>query len=79
MKQGDPESVKDFKRSGDLLKWTQNNGAMNRSVAKVNSIVDSVINDQLLSCYNKERLVLVILSKRVIFYLSNLSSGERSE
>ena len=57
----------------------QNNGAMNRSVAKVNSIVDSVINDQLLSCYNKERLVLVILSKRVIFYLSNLSSGERSE
>ena len=42
----------------------QNNGAMNRSVAKVNSIVDSVINDQLLSCYNKERLVLVILSKK---------------
>ena len=37
---------------------------MNRSVAKVNSIVDSVINDQLLSCYNKERLVLVILSKK---------------
>ena len=29
MKQGDPESIKVFKISDDLLKWIHKNGAMN--------------------------------------------------
>ena len=35
---------KNTKRSGDLLKWIHNNGAMNISVVIMYFIVDSVIN-----------------------------------
>ena len=44
MIQGDPESIRDFKRSGDFLKWIHNNGSINLSLVIVHSIVDSVIN-----------------------------------
>ena len=43
MTKGDPESITDFKRSGDLLKWIHNNGVMNPSVVTIYSIVDSII------------------------------------
>ena len=39
----DPEPIRDFKKSGDLLKWIYNNGVMNLSVVVIYSIVDSVI------------------------------------
>ena len=39
----DPESIRDFKKSGDLLKWIYNNGVMNLSVVVIYSIVDSII------------------------------------
>ena len=32
MTQGDPESIRDFKKSADLLKWVHKNGVMNLSV-----------------------------------------------
>ena len=44
MSQGDPESIRDFKRSGDLVKWIHNNRVMNLSVVKIYLIVDSIIN-----------------------------------
>ena len=43
MTSGDPE-IRDFKKSGDLLKWIHNNGVMNLSVVIIYSIVDSIIN-----------------------------------
>ena len=43
MTKGDPESITDFKKSGDLLKCIHNNGVMNLSVVIIYSIVDSVI------------------------------------
>ena len=39
----DPESIRDFKKSGDLLKWIHNNGVVNLSVVMIYSIVDSII------------------------------------
>ena len=36
----DPESI----RSGNLLKWIQNNGVMNLPVVIIYSVVDSIIN-----------------------------------
>ena len=39
----DPESIRDFKKSGDLLKWIHNNGVVNLSVVIIYSIVDSII------------------------------------
>ena len=44
MTKGDPESIRDFKRNGDLLKWIHKNGAMNFSVFIMHPIVDSIIN-----------------------------------
>ena len=38
-----PESIRDFKKSGDLLKWIHNNDVMNLSVVIIHSIVDSII------------------------------------
>ena len=67
MIQGDPESIRDFKRSGDFLKWIHNNGSINLSLVILHSIVDSVINsffsslrpfDQKRSLYNN-LLILV--------------------
>ena len=43
MTQGDPESIRDFKRSADLLKWIHKNGVMNLSVVLIYLIVDSII------------------------------------
>ena len=43
MTQGDPESIRDFKRSADLLKWIHENGVMNLSVVLIYLIVDSII------------------------------------
>ena len=43
VRQGDPELLRDFKKSGDLLKWIHNNGVMNLSVVIIYSIVDSII------------------------------------
>ena len=40
MTQGDSESIKDFRRSGGLLKCIHNNGAMDLSVVIMYSIVD---------------------------------------
>ena len=39
MKEGNPELIKDFKKSGNLLQWIHNNGAMNLSVVVMYSIV----------------------------------------
>ena len=44
MTQGDTGSIRDFKRSIELLKWIHNNGVMNLSVVIKYSIVDSIIN-----------------------------------
>ena len=44
MKQYVPETIRDFKKSGDSLKQTHINGAMNFSVAIMYSNVDSFIN-----------------------------------
>ena len=41
---GDQESIRNFKRSGDLLKWLYSSGAMNLSVVVFYSIFDSIIN-----------------------------------
>ena len=79
-----------------LLNWTHNIGAINLSVVKMYSAVDSIINAfslPLIPCdpkrnvstivasvwFNKERLMLLALSKRVSFDLRKLSSGKRSE
>ena len=43
MTQGDPESIRDFKRSADLLKWIHKTGVMNLSVVLIYLIVDSII------------------------------------
>ena len=40
----DLESIRDFKRSSDLLKWIHNNGVMNFPVVITYSIADSIIN-----------------------------------
>ena len=44
MKLGDPESIRDFKKTSNLRKWIHNNDAMNLSVVVTYSIVDSIIN-----------------------------------
>ena len=79
---GDPKSIKDFKRSGDLLKWIHNNRVMNLPVVIIYSIFDSIIQAFSSSLrpfdpkrrvstiiesfwFNKERLMLIIFSKRV--------------
>ena len=49
MKQGDPESIKDFKKSGDLSKGTHNTGAMNLSVVIMYLIVGSFTNETIRS------------------------------
>ena len=41
-KQYGPESVRDFKKSGDLFKWTHESGAMNLSRAIMYSLLDSI-------------------------------------
>ena len=43
MTQGDPESIRYFKRSAGLLKWIHKNGVMNVSVVLIYLIVDSII------------------------------------
>ena len=40
MKQGDPESIRVFKKSYDLLKWIQNNGGMKIFLVIMYSTVD---------------------------------------
>ena len=79
---GDSESIRDFKRSGYLLRWIHNNGVINLSVVIIYSIADSIIPvfSSLLRPFdpkrrvstiiesfslNKERLILLIFSKRV--------------
>ena len=37
----DPESIRDFKKSSDLLKWIHNSGVMNLSVVIIYLIADS--------------------------------------
>ena len=44
MRSGDPEQIREFKKSNDLLKWIHDNGAMNLSVIIMYSIVDSTFN-----------------------------------
>ena len=44
MKQYDPESIRDFKKSRDFFKWIHNNGVMNLSEVIMYSIVDATIN-----------------------------------
>ena len=41
MKYGDPEPITDINRSGDLLDWIHNIGAMKLSVVIMHSIVDA--------------------------------------
>ena len=41
MKYSDPESIRDFNRSGDLLEWIHNIGAMKLSLVIMYSIVDA--------------------------------------
>ena len=41
MKYGDPEPVRDINRSGDLLDWIHNIGAMKLSVVIMYLIVDA--------------------------------------
>ena len=36
--------MENVKENNDLLKWIQNNGAMNLSVVIINSVVDLIIN-----------------------------------
>ena len=43
MKRSDLESIRNFKKKDDLLKWTHNNGATNLSSFIMYSIVDSII------------------------------------
>ena len=38
----DKQSIRDFKKSGDLLKWIHNNGVMNLSVVIIYSIANSI-------------------------------------
>ena len=67
MKKVDPESVRDFKKCGVLLKWTHNNGDMNLSEVIMYFIVDSIINVFSLSlrprskkeCLNYSWIILV--------------------
>ena len=80
-KQYGPESVRDFKKSGDLLKWTHKSGAMNLSRAIMYSLLDSITSVFPFSLrpfdpkrnvstivasfwFNKERLMLLTLSKK---------------
>ena len=59
-------NIRDFKKSGDLLKWTpHNNGAMNLSVVIMYSIVDSIINGFSLSLrpfYPKRNVSTIVAS-----------------
>ena len=83
MTQGDTESIRDFKKSGDLLQWIHNNSVMNLSGVITYSIVDFIIHAFSSSLrpfdpkrgvstiiesfwFNKERLMLIIFSKRVL-------------
>ena len=43
MTYGDPESIKNFKASGGLLKRILSNGVMNLFVVMIHSTVDSII------------------------------------
>ena len=80
-KQYGPESIRDFKKSGNLLKWTHKSGAMNLSGAIMYSLLDSITSVFSFSLrpfdpkrnvstivtsfwFNKERLVLLTLSKK---------------
>ena len=49
MKQGDSEPIRDFKKTGDLHRWTHNINSMNLSVVITYSIVDSIIHEFSLS------------------------------
>ena len=44
MKEGGPESIRDFMKSGNMLKWSHKNGALNLFVVIMYSLVDSIIN-----------------------------------
>ena len=39
----DPESIRDFRKSGHFFKWIYNNGVVNLSVVIIYAIVDSII------------------------------------
>ena len=83
MTKGDPESIPDFKKNGDLFKWIHNNGVINLFVVIIYSIIDSIIHASSSSFspfdpkrrvstiiesfrFNKERLMLLIFSKRAL-------------
>ena len=81
MASGDPESIRDFKNSGDLLKCIHNNGVKSLSVVVIYSIVGSIIHVFSSSFmpfdpkefftiiesfrFSKNRLMLLIFSTRV--------------
>ena len=67
MKQGDPEPIRDSKKSSDLIKWAHNNGAGNPSVVIMYSTVDAIINAFSFSMrpFDPERSILVIVSSLV--------------
>ena len=68
--------MENVKENSDLLKWIQNNGAMNLSVVIISSVVDLIINairpldpkrKTILApfWFSKERLMLLNLLERV--------------
>ena len=92
----DPESITDFKKSSDLLKWIHNDCVMNLSVVIINSIVHSIIKaffSSLSHSIQKGEFQLTLnhfvstknlwcngfFKKDVLFDLSNMGSGVRSE
>ena len=94
MTSGDPESIRDFKKSGDLLKWIHNNSPINLSVVIIYSIVDSIIyafsssfrpvdprrrvSTITESFWLNKERLMLLIFSKFFFDLSNLSIGERS-
>ena len=94
MTSGDPESIRDFKKSGDLLKWIHNNSTINLSVVIIYSIVDSIIyafsssfrpvdprrrvSTITESFWFNKERLMLLIFSKFFFDLSNLSIGERS-